>query len=122
MRDRRERGLCYYCEDKWSPGYKCKTPKTFLPKGLEEEEIEGEAIFHNEDTNEESNRSKTIDISLLTISGTLTPKTMRLMGYIEYQKVTVLIYTNITQFCESKCGKACQAVNAHKSKHDNTGG
>ncbi|KAH7670301.1 Retrotransposon gag domain-containing protein [Dioscorea alata] len=30
MRESREKGLCYNCDEKFSPGYKCKTQKLFL--------------------------------------------------------------------------------------------
>ena len=29
MAERRKQGLCYYCDDKYSPGHKCKEPKFF---------------------------------------------------------------------------------------------
>ena len=36
MEDRRKKGLCYYCEDKWSVGHECRTPRIFLMDGLQE--------------------------------------------------------------------------------------
>lgn len=29
MAERRKQGLCYYCDDKYSPGHNCKEPKFF---------------------------------------------------------------------------------------------
>jgi len=29
MTKRRKQGLCYYCDDQYSPGHKCKEPKFF---------------------------------------------------------------------------------------------
>lgn len=37
MKERRDRGLCYYCDDKWALGHRCRTPKLFLSEGLEAE-------------------------------------------------------------------------------------
>ena len=34
MDERRKRGLCYNCDDKWGVGHKCKNAKLFLLKGL----------------------------------------------------------------------------------------
>ena len=28
--ERRKKGLCFYCEEKWHNGHKCKSPKVFL--------------------------------------------------------------------------------------------
>ena len=35
MEDRKKKGLCYNCDDKWSPGHKCKSAKIFLLEGIE---------------------------------------------------------------------------------------
>ncbi|CAI9771199.1 unnamed protein product [Fraxinus pennsylvanica] len=49
MKERRDRGLCYYCDDKWALGHRCRTPNLFLLEGLEAETEED--IF--EDVSEE---------------------------------------------------------------------
>jgi len=36
MQERREKGLCYYCDDKYHIGHKCSRPKVYLLEGLEE--------------------------------------------------------------------------------------
>lgn len=59
MNERREKGLCYYCDTKWTLGHKCQNPKLYLLEevlldsdingGLEEEicdkKEETQAIF-----------------------------------------------------------------------------
>lgn len=30
MKERREKGLCYNCDDKWAPGHKCHATKLFI--------------------------------------------------------------------------------------------
>ena len=35
MKEMRKKGLCYYCEDKWHIGHKCRTPRIFLMEGLQ---------------------------------------------------------------------------------------
>ena len=30
IEERRKRGLCFYCEEKWHNGHKCKSPKVFI--------------------------------------------------------------------------------------------
>lgn len=43
MKERRENGLCYYCDAKWGPGHKYKKPKLYLLEEiLLEEETDGE--------------------------------------------------------------------------------
>ena len=35
MDERRKRGLCYNCDEKWGVGHKCKNAKLFLLEGIE---------------------------------------------------------------------------------------
>lgn len=30
IEERRKKGLCFYCEEKWHNGHKCKSPKVFI--------------------------------------------------------------------------------------------
>jgi hypothetical protein len=47
MQERRENGLCYYCDDMYQPGQSCNRPKLYLLGGLE---VEGrEEVMEDED-------------------------------------------------------------------------
>ena len=35
MEERKKKGLCYNCDDKWGPSHKCKNTKIFLLEGIE---------------------------------------------------------------------------------------
>ena len=35
MEERKNKRLCYNCDDKWAPGHKCKSAKLFLLEGVE---------------------------------------------------------------------------------------
>ena len=37
-KDRRERGLCYYCDDKFAPRHKCRTPRLFMMEASHEDD------------------------------------------------------------------------------------
>ena len=41
MEERRKKGLCYYYDDKWFIGHKCKTPGFFYMDGLQEMDYQG---------------------------------------------------------------------------------
>lgn len=103
MRERREKGLCYYCDDKWNPGHRCKSPKIYLLTGMEfQDEERGDEIFYDsiEDTPTvvENAVLEGIEpaISLHAIAGSLSPNTMRLVGFIQNQRVVVLIDSSST--------------------------
>lgn len=44
MQERREKGICYFCDDKYQPGHRCNRPKLYLLEGqeLEAKEDKGE--------------------------------------------------------------------------------
>jgi hypothetical protein len=94
MKERRDKGLCYNCYDKCNPAHKCKTPKLFLIHGLKlpTEEIIEEIYYDSKDSMEHSppvTAPATIpttiepEISLNAISGSLSPRTMRLEGLVK---------------------------------------
>ncbi|KAF5463169.1 hypothetical protein F2P56_019105 [Juglans regia] len=104
MQERREKGLCYYCDEKFHIGHKCNKPKLFLLEGIElseKEEIEVEegnlAIMEPKEM-EEGNMEmgELVGISLHAMAGSLSPKTMRVEGFIDQQKVLILIDTGST--------------------------
>lgn len=98
MRERREKGLCYNCEEKWNPAHRCKFPKLFLMHGLElhSDDKLDEVYFDSSDGVEPILDPTLQDdpvpaISLHAISGSLSPNTMRLVGLINNQQVVILI-------------------------------
>jgi hypothetical protein len=87
LKDRRDRGLCFNCDDKFSPGHRCK--KLFLIEGVYEEEA-GHSSPAGEGEVEEEEEFEIPEISLQAISGVPTPKTMRISGTIQGARVILL--------------------------------
>jgi hypothetical protein len=103
MQERRERGLCYYCDDKYMPGHQCNRPKIFLLEGFnseEEDAAQGEEALVVDPLVEEPESSQgegeLLRISLHAIASSPAPKTMRMMGRLNNQFVVVLIDTGST--------------------------
>jgi hypothetical protein len=54
MRERRQKGLCYYCDEKWNPAHHCKNPKIYMMQGLElQEEESNDEVFYESNSGEE---------------------------------------------------------------------
>jgi hypothetical protein len=86
LKYRRDRGLCFNCDDKFSPGHRCK--KLFLIEGIYEDDAE------NPDEKKEPNEEIEIPkISLHAISRVPTPQTMRISGIIKEAQVVLLADT-----------------------------
>ncbi|KAG7944239.1 hypothetical protein I3843_15G089300 [Carya illinoinensis] len=104
MQERRERGLCYYYDEKFHLGLKCSRPKLFFLEGLEGDEGEGAeldeghlAIIESKEVGrEEREMRELLCISLHAMTCSLSPKTMRVEGLIIHQKVLILIDTGST--------------------------
>jgi hypothetical protein len=97
MDERRKKGLCYSCDAKWSRGHVCDTPKLFLIEEIEEDSITVEEIVEKEE--EDPGKyfmDQEPEISLNAITGTPNPKTMRMIGVIKGQQVTILIDSGST--------------------------
>ena len=86
MQERIEKGLCYFCDEKYHPGHKCSRPKLYLLEGMEFER-EGEENLEEEETFDQLvtetiptvQQAELLGISLNAIAGAPSPKTMRLV-------------------------------------------
>lgn len=102
MQERKEKGLCWFCDEKYHPGHKRTKPKIYLLKGMEGEEEKNEELGNKEsaltliETNEGEVR-KLLGITLHAIAGSLALKTIRMFAEINHQKILVLIDTGSTR-------------------------
>jgi hypothetical protein len=94
LKERRDKSLCFNCDDKFSSGHRCK--KLFLIEGIYEEDNE---LPSEEGAREtwEDNELEILEISLHAISGVQTPQTMRIAGTIKKARVILLANTRSTQ-------------------------
>lgn len=80
--------MCYYCDDRYVPGHKCRKPQLFMineVEDVEDSDNQGEEMV---DVSPEVNHA---EISFHAISGTILPQTLRLPGKIGNKNVVVLI-------------------------------
>ncbi|KAF5468876.1 hypothetical protein F2P56_012987 [Juglans regia] len=103
MDEKRRRGLCYHCDEKWNPTHKCKNLIVHLlqvdqevsdPSGVNEDELsvgdeDGHAVVQEE--GEEG-----VEVSLNAISGYSTRNAMRLHGRIGACAVEILVDSGST--------------------------
>jgi hypothetical protein len=88
MKERRDKGLCYYCDEKWIPGHKCKS--LYLMSGLEipQDDTAEDVYYDSTDGIEpvlefEVLECKDPEISLNAISGSSGSKSMRIVGVLQ---------------------------------------
>jgi excinuclease UvrABC ATPase subunit len=97
LEERKEKGLCFNCDSKYSKGHKCGEKKLFYIDCEEEEEQEQEQEpFQDENVEAISSKELTPTISCNALAGISTPQTLKIEGYIKNKKVIVLIGSGST--------------------------
>jgi hypothetical protein len=100
MQKRREKGLCFNCNERYIPGHRCAVPHVFIIEAdpEEEEEIEGVAV--------ETAGEQDPQISLHALTGYTGPKTMRVSAQIGIRTILILIDSGSTHnFIDQKIAK-----------------
>ena len=87
-RERREKGLCYYCDERYAPGHQCSRPQLFMISEVDDVE---EGDNQGDEADESPPDEVPAEISFHAISGTILPQTLRLPGKIRNKDVVVLI-------------------------------
>jgi hypothetical protein len=105
LEERKEKGLFFNCDSKYSKGHKCGQKKLFYIDCEEEEEQEQEP---SQDENVEaiSSEELTPTISCNALARISTPQTLKIEVYIKKKKVIVLIdYGSTHNFIHYKLAK-----------------
>ena len=104
MDERRKRGLCYNCAEKWGLEHKCKNVKLFLleridiVQGLQsgvqitelEEDVDSDVVTKIVGNNQ-SNQEEDVEITMYALTGTPTLGTMRVMGKVNGSVLVILV-------------------------------
>jgi len=106
MRERRAKGLCYSCDEKWHSSHICKTPKLYLMSRVEIQHSEpAEEVFFDSmdgiNMVKEQNYVECVEtpkISIHAISGSPSPNTMWIVGIIQQQMVVILVDSESTHY------------------------
>lgn len=91
----RKQGLCYYYDEKYSPGHKCKEPKFFQIDATDYSSSEEDPPLEEHEAVEEDNQKDNVPdepvISLHALVGISSPQTLKIRGFIKHHPVVVLI-------------------------------
>ena len=101
MEERKKRGLCYNCDDKWAPGHKCKQATLFLLEGVEvslESNHKGQYVEDNNEVDKERRHKEETDpeITLYALVGSPSPGTMRVKGMVNSVSLVILVDSGST--------------------------
>jgi hypothetical protein len=106
LEERKEKGLFFNCDNKYSKGHTCGEKKLFYIDCEEEEEQEKEPS-QDENIEEISSEELTSTISCNALARISTLQTLKIEGYIKKKKVIVLIdFGSTHNFIHYKLAKA----------------
>lgn len=89
FQDKKAKGLCYGCDEKWRMGHVCK--KKELSVLIVAEDVEEREEWEAEDDERSEVEPVSAGISLNSVVGIDNPRTMKLEGTIKGNKVIVMI-------------------------------
>ncbi|KAF8402565.1 hypothetical protein HHK36_010651 [Tetracentron sinense] len=110
MKERREKGLCYNCDEKFTTNHRCKAQQfCIVGEGAPFMELEQSNSEDDEDNNIDEQSPELVDspaISFHALMGSIAPQTMRVQGTIKREPVTMLIDSGSTHnFLNEKIAK-----------------
>ncbi|KHN19402.1 Retrovirus-related Pol polyprotein from transposon opus, partial [Glycine soja] len=99
MAFRRDKGLCYNCDDKWHSGHRCKGKiQLFIVENSASDLTEPDTVDTSDITEPVSDDPETHSshVSLHALSGLSSPETFRLYGTVNHARLTILIDSGST--------------------------
>ncbi|KAG8367223.1 hypothetical protein BUALT_Bualt16G0050300 [Buddleja alternifolia] len=95
MRARREKNLCYNCDEVFVPGHRCKQRQVYMIMSQEEEEA---YIVDVEDPNAPTEEllAEDMTISINAIYGNSDLNTLRIKGWVKHSSIQILIDSGST--------------------------
>nr|GMD73853.1 Transposon Ty3-G Gag-Pol polyprotein [Ipomoea batatas] len=108
MREKREKGICYNCDQRWSNNHRCRT-RFLMLMGTGDDDIEDpllqeDTIMHGQDDIISGDIS-----SLNSLAGPGNPRSLKLLGEVNGQKLQILIDSGSTHnFMQPKIAEQLQ--------------
>ena len=87
MQKRRAQGLCFSCNERFTPGHKCQGPRLLLIEGHDDVHDAEEEVDDKEDE---------LGVSIHALTGWASPRTMRVAATIKSHQLMVLIDSGST--------------------------
>ncbi|XP_026378323.1 uncharacterized protein LOC113272740 [Papaver somniferum] len=96
MQVRKDKRICYNCDEFYRKGHRCKTQQLFML--IVDEDLERQESLSTEDVSKDSPSTPDypIEISLHALTGNVAPDTIRIVGHLNKHYVSVLIDTGST--------------------------
>lgn len=91
LQDKRARGLCYRCDEKWHAGHRCRRRELRFLLIDDGEEAVSDGNFYFSEPPPSPTEETPPEVSLNSVIGLTNPKTMKLLGRINNHEVVVMV-------------------------------
>ena len=95
MKERREAGLCFNCDEKWIRGHKCATSTLYIVMTDAEAEAYNNTLQETPDISE-NDVNDTGEISINALAGSVNCNTLKFKGEFEKHSLCILVDTGST--------------------------
>lgn len=101
LNDKKKKGLCFHCNEKFTPGHDCRKKKLFVIMGDESEATEDTSedlavIWEADNVVENQEQEPDAGISIHAISGSKGTNTIKIQGKIKNRPISILIDSGST--------------------------
>lgn len=100
LNDKKRRGICFHCDEKFIPGHDCKKKKLYLiMEERDDSECKNEeltVIWEADSVVEETNQQDDAGISLHAIMGSRSSSTIKIQGWLKNKPISVLVDSGST--------------------------
>ena len=111
MQQRREKNLCFNCDEKFIPGLRCKNAQSLLIELCDKDEEDDDCMARGEDAKEHL-------VSLHALVGESSGKTLCISGLLQQQQVFAMVNSGKLKFYKPVIGTMTASNSyAHQTFH-----
>lgn len=98
MEEKKTKGLCFKCNERYTKGHVCKKKQLYVMEGEEDGEEDDQLPVLEEDKREDEEQvsREELQISLNALTGTISYRTMRVRGNVKKHPIIILIDSGST--------------------------
>lgn len=98
INDKKKRGLCFHCDEKFTPGHDCRKKRLYIimDNQAEEENEEFVVIWENDNNTKEVLNEHEAGISIDAMVGSKGTHTIKVKGQIKNRAITILVDSGST--------------------------
>lgn len=96
LEERKAKGLCFTCNEKYTRGHQCKKRQLYALDGEEKDQVQEQLQENEEEDPEIQEPNGELQISINALTGSVSYRTMRIQGNVKKKLIIILIDSGST--------------------------